>query len=75
MEANTPYIIAVPGDTWGDEWQMTERPGTTAMTPAVPDAAKSSGWFTLSGQRLGSAPAAPGLYIHNGKKIIIKNHQ
>lgn len=156
MEANTPYIIAVPGDTWGDVWQMTGRPvtfsttnaaiaattdhsvagnhykfcgttaatavtagyvlnesgsrfvrvsaettvpafrgwflpvsissltlpslaigspGTTAMTPAVPDAAKSSGWFTLSGQRLGSAPAAPGLYIHNGKKIIIKNHQ
>lgn len=156
MEANTPYIIAVPGDTWGDEWQMTGRPvtfsttsaaiaattdhsvagnhykfcgttaatavtagyvlnqsgsrfvhvtdetrvpafrgwflpvsissltlpalaigspGTTAMTSAVPDAAKSSGWFTLSGQRLGSAPAAPGLYIHNGKKIIIKNHQ
>jgi hypothetical protein len=156
MEANTPYIIAVPGDTWGDVWQMTGRPvtfsttnaaiaattdhsvagnhykfcgttaatavtaayvlnesgsgfvhvtakttvpafrgwflpvsissltlpslaigspGTTAMTPAVPDAAKSSGWFTLSGQRLGSAPAAPGLYIHNGKKVIIKNHQ
>ena len=23
MTANTPYIIAVPGDTWGDEWQMT----------------------------------------------------
>ncbi len=23
MKANTPYIIAVPGDTWGEEWQMT----------------------------------------------------
>lgn len=25
MEANTPYIIAVPDDRWGTAWQMTER--------------------------------------------------
>ena len=23
MKANTPYIIAVPGSDWGEEWQMT----------------------------------------------------
>jgi hypothetical protein len=26
MEANVPYLIAVPGDTWGDEWQLTGKP-------------------------------------------------
>ena len=23
LKANTPYIIAVPGDKWGDEWKLT----------------------------------------------------
>ena len=26
MEANVPYLIAVPGDTWGDDWQLTGKP-------------------------------------------------
>ena len=31
-----------------------------------------AGWCTLDGRRLGSKPAAPGLYIHNGRKVLIK---
>ena len=30
------------------------------------------GWFSLDGRRLGSQPAAAGLYIHRGRKVIIK---
>lgn len=29
-------------------------------------------WYTLSGMRLSQQPATQGLYIHNGKKILIK---
>ena len=29
-------------------------------------------WYTLDGRRLNGKPAARGLYIHNGKKIIVK---
>ena len=29
-------------------------------------------WFDLSGRRLGGKPAAPGLYIRNGRKVVIK---
>ncbi|MBQ7443937.1 MAG: C10 family peptidase [Bacteroidaceae bacterium] len=36
--ANTPYIIAVPGDTWGDAWQMTGREVTFAATDAAVEA-------------------------------------
>lgn len=25
LKANTPYIIAVPGDKWGDEWNLTNK--------------------------------------------------
>ena len=31
-----------------------------------------AGWCTLDGRRLDSKPAAPGLYIHNGRKVLIK---
>lgn len=30
------------------------------------------GWYTLSGRKLDTKPTQKGLYIHNGKKIVIK---
>ena len=33
---------------------------------------KSNVWYTLDGRKLSSKPTAKGLYINNGKKIIIK---
>lgn len=30
------------------------------------------GWFDLNGRRLSAAPATKGLYIHDGKKVIIR---
>jgi len=29
-------------------------------------------WFTLAGQRTGGRPSVKGIYIHNGKKVVIK---
>ena len=29
-------------------------------------------WYDLTGRRLSSKPAAPGIYINNGKKVIVK---
>ena len=31
-----------------------------------------AGWCTLDGRRLGSKPTDAGLYIHNGRKVLIK---
>jgi hypothetical protein len=31
-----------------------------------------SAWFTLSGTRLSAQPTKPGLYIHGGRKVVIK---
>lgn len=155
LEANTPYIIAVPGDTWGDSWQMTDKAVTFSATNAAiqPTAAHTlsgnnykftghtmattqsdvyalnaagsdfvletsdinipafrawfsaaninslnlpkltigdgtangihavvadptewgtDGWYTLMGVKLSGKPQLPGIYINNGKKIIIK---
>ena len=29
-------------------------------------------WYSLDGRRLGSKPATKGVYINNGKKVVIK---
>lgn len=42
---------------------------TTVNASAV---ARHSGWFTLQGHRLPFSPSAPGLYLHNGRKVLIK---
>lgn len=33
---------------------------------------RNGGWYTLNGQRLNTAPTQQGLYIHNGKKAVVK---
>lgn len=45
----------------------------TAIESIKADVTVSDGyWYTLSGQRLAKAPVATGVYIHNGKKVVIK---
>ena len=44
----------------------------TAVKNVQAPAATTGDWFTLDGRRLASQPTKKGLYIRNGKKIIIK---
>lgn len=37
---------------------------------SIPMSAADDYWYTLQGQRLNGKPVKPGVYIHNGKKII-----
>ena len=41
------------------------------LTPSTSPKGKGSGYYTLDGRRLQDRPAAKGLYIVNGKKVII----
>ena len=41
------------------------------LTPATSPKGEGSGYYTLDGRRLQDRPAAKGLYIVNGKKVII----
>lgn len=36
-----------------------------------PVVASPSGWFTLDGRRLADKPTLRGIYLHNGKKVIV----
>ena len=47
---------------------------TTAITAIAADgtAIEATGWYTLNGIRLEGAPTEKGIYINNGKKIVIR---
>ena len=45
--------------------------GIESLTPD-PSPMRGESWYDLSGRKLGSKPAKAGLYIHNGKKVVIK---
>lgn len=47
--------------------------GTTAIAAQrIADATEVETWYTLDGRRLNAAPSRKGLYINNGKKVVIK---
>lgn len=48
--------------------------GTSALRGVTAEGTngKSDAWYTLQGRRLSTKPSAPGLYLHNGIKVVIK---
>ena len=45
---------------------------TTGIRTAQAAPARSDGWYTIDGRRLTGRPAQKGLYIHNGRKEVLK---
>lgn len=46
--------------------------GTTGIATVYNKVEKQSAWYMLDGRRLSTAPSRKGIYIHNGKKVVIK---
>ena len=66
FDANTgKYINAVRTEKIGN---------TTGINSAIVDKNANAGnvWYTLSGMKLNAQPTAAGIYIHNGKKVVVK---
>lgn len=53
---------------------FTANPSTSGIEETVADDSENAddAWYTLQGLRLDRQPSAPGLYIHNGRKIFIR---
>ena len=58
-----PSEAALP---WNDDEETGIHSATSVVLPA------SAVWYTISGLRLDGKPTRPGLYINNGKKVVIK---
>ena len=54
---------------WDYEDTSTGIRTVEATTATLPDARY---WYTIGGQRLSGQPTKPGLYINNGRKVVIK---
>lgn len=44
----------------------------TAITTVTADTPRSKYWYDLQGRQYTNRPTQPGVYIHSGKKIVIK---
>ena len=63
LNANKFDIVYAPV---GEAYRPSGIESVSTEHPYEPDA-----WYTITGLRLGSRPATPGLYIHKGRKIVI----
>ena len=72
----TRAYLQLPENSTGNAHIFVEEAdgSTTAITAIAADgtAIEATGWYTLNGIRLEGAPSQKGIYINNGKKIVIK---
>lgn len=64
-QSNGKYTCKDVTATWAPPTGIT---GTLTISNTTTDNA----WYTLSGMKLGKKPAKNGVYIHQGKKVIIR---
>lgn len=64
-QSNGKYTCKDVTATWAPPTGITE-------TPTISNTTTDNAWYTLSGMKLGKKPAKSGVYIHQGKKVIIR---
>lgn len=64
-QSNGKYICKDVTATWAPPTGITG-------TPTISNTTTDNAWYTLSGMKLGKKPAKNGVYIHQGKKVIIR---
>jgi len=69
IAANEAYLSLPTSDT--DKINVTLG-GTTGIKGIAADNEDNGAWYTLDGVKVNEKPTAKGLYIHNGKKVIVK---
>lgn len=73
----TGYFVVNDGTSGtlleGQTVYVEEKTATAIETTTITEVEKTAddNWYTLTGMRI-SKPSQPGIYIHNGKKIIIR---
>ena len=70
-KASTRGFESLP-ETIGIIWVYAD--GTTSISNAITEQqnAVHEGWYSLDGRKLNSKPVKKGIYVNNGRKVIIK---
>lgn len=73
MKATRAYIIvpAPAAPAQGRQYSFDFNGTTTAIDNVNVSGMEDGAWYTISGIRI-NRPAAKGVYIHNGRKVIVK---
>lgn len=73
MKATRAYIIVpkATGSAQGRQYNFDFNGTTTAIDDVTVSGMEDGTWYTISGIRV-NRPAAKGVYIHNGRKVIVK---
>lgn len=73
MKATRAYItVPTPaGSAQGRQYRFDFNGTTTAIDNVTVSGMEDGTWYTISGIRI-NRPAAKGVYIHNGRKVIVK---
>lgn len=64
-QSNGKYTCKDVTATWAPPTGITG-------TPTISNTTTDNAWYTFSGMKLGKKPAKSGVYIHQGKKVIIR---
>ena len=61
---------------WHNDDGTTSLNPDFSLTPGLsPKGEESDYWYTLDGRKLAGKPTTNGLYIHNGRKVVIKREE
>ena len=73
MAAHKAFVLVDNSQARSLTMVFDDASGIESLTPdAAPKAQAADHWFTLDGRRLQAKPTAPGIYVNNGKKVVIK---
>lgn len=68
--------LGKPGDNVITDAKMNIGGGITTyifdIQSSIANLTSGTGWYTIDGRKLNSRPTAKGIYLHNGRKMIIK---
>ena len=70
-----PYRAYVAGSGWAAAKGISifdPEEETTGVTTVTADKTDADAWYTLDGVKLGAKPNKAGIYIHGGKKVVVK---
>ena len=67
MKQSLALKVAFLIDEWGEGIEVVDGIASPVMTQD-----DTPYWYTLDGRRLQTKPSRPGLYLHGGKKIVVR---
>ena len=71
-ESSSPNAVRAFKLSFGDQSTGIVEISDPAPSPSPTGVGRNAAWYTLDGRKLSGKPTKSGVYIHNGRKVVIK---